>query len=268
MCQVLSVSKGGFYNWLRRPPSARRREDGQIAERIVDIYHQHKGRYGSPRIHQQLQDEGIHVGRKRVIRLMKQAQLAAHHTTHRVVTTHADPATTPAGNVLDRAFQADAPNQKWVADVTYIPTGSGWMYLAVVLDLFSRRVVGWAMSGKQDEALVEQALVMAWTHRRPEAGLLHHSDRGCQYTSQAYQAFLREHGMQVSMSRKGNCWDNAVLERFFGTLKRECTARARFVTHEQARSALFEYIEAYYNRVRKHSTLGYLSPVQFELLHS
>ena len=180
MCRVLGVSKGGFYNWLKRPPSAREQEDGKIAERIVTIYHQHQGRYGSPRIHQQLRDEGISVGRKRVIRLMKQAQLAAHHTTHRVMTTHADPAATPAENVLDRAFQADAPNQKWVADVTSIPTGSGWMYLAVVLDLFSRRIVGWAMSSKQDEALVEQALAMAWTHRKPEAGLLHHSDRGCQ----------------------------------------------------------------------------------------
>jgi putative transposase len=268
MCQVLGVSKGGFYAWLKRPPSAREQEDGHLTQRIVDIYHQHQGRYGSPRIHQQLHDEGIQVGRKRVIRLMKQAQLAAHHTTHRVVTTRVDPAAPAAENVLDRAFEAQGPNQKWVADVTYVPTGSGWMYLAAVMDLYSRRIVGWAMSGKQDEALVEQALAMAVTHRKPPEGLLHHSDRGCQYTSQAYQAFLKEHGMRVSMSRKGNCWDNAVMERFFGTLKRECTSRARFPTHEQARTALFEYIEVYYNRVRKHSTLGYLSPIQFELVNS
>lgn len=268
MCRVLGVSKGGFYNWLKRPPSAREQEDGNIAERIVDIYHQHKGRYGSPRIHQQLQDEGISVGRKRVIRLMKQEQLAAHHTTHRVVTTHADPAATPAENVLDRAFEAEHPNKKWVADVTYIATGAGWMYLAAVMDLYSRRIVGWAMGAHQDETLVEQALAMAVTHRKPPEGLLHHSDRGCQYTSHAYQAFLKDHGIHVSMSRKGNCWDNAVMERFFGTLKRECTTRARFATHEEARTALFEYIECYYNRVRKHSTLGYLSPVQFELANS
>jgi putative transposase len=268
MCRVLDVSKGGFYAWRRRPPSAREQEDGQIAERIVQIYHQHKGRYGSPRIHQQLQDEGIHVGRKRVIRLMKQAQLAAHHTTHQVVTTQADPAATPAENVLDRVFQAERPNEKWVADVTYIATGSGWIYLAAVLDLYSRRIVGWAMAARQDATLVEQALAMAVTHRQPEAGLLHHSDRGCQYTSQVYQTFLKDHGLRVSMSRKGNCWDNAVMERFFGTLKRECTSRARFATHEEARTALFEYIEVYYNRVRKHSTLGYLSPVQFELVNS
>lgn len=163
---------------------------------------------------------------------------------------------------------AERPNEKWVADVTYIATGSGWMYLAAVMDLYSRRIVGWAMAARQDETLVEQALSMAVTHRKPGVGLLHHSDRGCQYSSQAYQAFLKDHSMCVSMSRKGNCWDNAVMERFFGTLKRDCTSRARFATHEAARSALFEYIEVYYNRVRKHSTLGYLSPVQFELANS
>jgi putative transposase len=268
MCRVLEVSVGGFYNWLKRPPSAREQEDGTIAARIVEIYQQHKGRYGSPRIHQQLRDEGIRVGRKRVIRLMKQAQLAAHSTTHRVMTTQADPTAAPAENVLDRAFEAERPNEKWAADVTYIFTGSGWMYLAAVMDLYSRRIVGWAMAGRQDEMLVERALAMAVTHRRPRAGLLHHSDRGCQYTSHAYQTFLHDHGIRVSMSRKGNCWDNAVMERFFGTLKRECTSRVHFVTHEQARTALFEYIEVYYNRVRKHSTLGYLSPVQFELVNS
>jgi transposase InsO family protein len=181
------------------------------------------------------------------------------------VTTRADPDATPAENVLDRDFEAEEPNQKWVCDVTYIATAVGWLYLAAVLDLYSRRVVGWAMAAKQDETLVHQALVMAVTHRRPRAGLLHHSDRGCQYTSQAYQSYLQELDIRVSMSRKGNCWENAVMERFFGTLKRECTASMLFATHQQARTALFEYIEAYYNRVRKHSTLGYLSPVQFEL---
>lgn len=152
--------------------------------------------------------------------------------------------------------------------MTYIPTKAGWMYLAAVLDLYSRRIVGWAMAARQDETLVEQALAMAVTHRKPEAGLLHYSDRGCQYTSHAYQAYLQNHGIRVSMSRKGNCWDNAVMERFFGTLKRECTSRARFVIHETARTALFECIETSYHRVRKHSMLGYRSPVQFELANS
>ncbi|GHO68350.1 transposase [Ktedonobacter sp. SOSP1-52] len=268
MCRVLSVSVGGFYAWIKRPPSQREREDGEISKEIVKISHQHRGRYGSPRIHVQLRDEGVRVGRKRVVRLMKQAQLAAHHTTHRVLTTHADPAATPAENVLDRAFEAERPNEKWVTDVTYIATANGWMYLAAVLDLYSRRIVGWAMAAKQDEALVEQAMAMAIRHRKPEAGLLHHSDRGCQYTSHAYQRFLQDHGIRVSMSRKGNCWDNSVMERFFGTLKRECTSRTHFATHEEARTALFAYIEVYYNRVRKHSTLGYLSPIQFELRKS
>ena len=184
------------------------------------------------------------------------------------MTTRANPSAKAADNALNREFEAERANQKWVADVTYIGTASGWLYLAVVLDLFSRRVVGWAMAATFDSGLVEQALSMALLRRKPEAGLLHHSDRGCQYTSEAYQRFLKAHDIQVSMSRKGNCWDNAVMERFFGTLKRECTSREHFQTHEEARTTIFEYIEAFYNRVRKHSTLGYLSPVHFELANS
>jgi len=268
MCRVLEVSVSGFYAWRKRPQSAREREDGELTERIVDIFQEHRGIYGSPRIHAVLKDEGRHVGRKRVVRLMQHVRLSAHCRTHRVVTTRANPLARVVENVLDRDFEAEQPNQKWVCDATYISTGSGWLYLAVVLDLFSRRVVGWAMDATFDSVLVEQALRMALTQRKPGAGLLHHSDRGCQYTSEAYQTFLKEHDIQVSMSRKGNCWDNAVMERFFGTLKRECTSRERFQTHEEARTTIFEYIEAFYNRVRKHSTLGYLSPVQFEIIHS
>jgi len=266
MCRVLEVSESGFYAWRKRPVSNRSREDGVLTEQIVEIFYAHRGVYGSPRLHAQLQAQGIRCGRKRVIRLMQQAGIAAHCRTHRVVTTRSNPLAQTAENVLDRAFQAERPNQKWATDVTYIPTTQGWMYLAVVLDLFSRRIVGWSMAAKQDETFVEQALQMALLHRKPEAGLLHHSDRGCQYTSEAYQACLKQHGIQISMSRKGNCWDNAVVERFFGTLKRECTSRLHFTSHQQAQSALFEYIECFYNRVRKHSTLGYLSPVQFELI--
>ena len=199
---------------------------------------------------------------------MQQVRLSAHCRIHRVVTTKANPKAKVAENVLDRQFEADHPNQKWVADVTYVATASGWLYLAVVLDLFSRRVVGWAMAATFDSLLVEQALSMALTQRKPGTGLLHHSDRGGQYTSEAYQSFLKRHAIQVSMSRKGNCWDNAVMERFFGTLKRECTSREHFKTYEEARTAIFEYIEAFYNRVRKHSTLGYRSPVHFELANS
>ena len=178
LCRVLSVSVGGFYAWVKRPASAREREDGALSKQITSIYQQHQGRYGSPRIHAQLRDEGVHIGYKRVVRLMKQAGLAARHRTHRVVTTRADPTATPAENVLDRDFEAEEPNQKWVCDVTYIGTVAGWLYLAAVLDLYSRRVVGWAMAAKQDEELVHQALRMAVTHRQPGTGLLHHSDRG------------------------------------------------------------------------------------------
>jgi transposase InsO family protein len=170
--------------------------------------------------------------------------------------------------VLDREFEAERANQKGVADATALATASGWLYLAVVLDLFSRRLVGWAMGSTFDETLGEQALSMALTQRKPAPGFLHHSDRGCQYPSEAYQRFLNKQSIQVSMSRKGKCWENAVMERFFGTLKRECTSRERFATHEQARGAIFEYRETFYNRVRKHSTLGYLSPVQFEVVNS
>jgi transposase InsO family protein len=199
---------------------------------------------------------------------MQQARISAHCRTHRVVTTRANLQHRVAENVLGRQFQAERPNEKWAADVTYIAVAGRWMYLAVVLDLCSRRVIGWAMAWSQDEELVGRALRMALTHRKPPVGLLHHSDRGCQYTSQAYQALLKVHGVECSMSRKGNCWENAVVERFFGTLKRECTSRVSFTTIEEARVALFEYIECFYNRVRKHSTLGYLSPVHFELLKS
>ena len=180
MCRVLSVSVGGFYAWVKRPPSAREREDGELSKHITSIYQQHQGRYGSPRIHAQLRDEGVHIGYKRVVRLMKQARLVARYRTHRVVTTRADPTAIPAENVLDRDFEAEEPNQTWVCDVTYIATAVGWLYLAAVLDLYSRRVVGWAMAPRQDEELVRRALAMAVTHRKPEAGLLHHSDRGCQ----------------------------------------------------------------------------------------
>lgn len=259
---------GGFYAWKKRPMSSRKREDGTLTKQIVEIFQAHRGVYGSPRIHAALAERGIRIGRKRVARLMQQVRLWAHCRIHRVVTTKANPQAPVAENVLDRQVTAERPNQKWVSDVTYIATSAGWLYLAVVLDLFSRRVVGWAMDATFDTALVEQALQMALTQRKPERGVLLHSDRGCQYTSQAYQTFLKDQGIEVSMSRKGNCWDNAVRERFFGTLKREGTSREHFQTHQEARTAIFEYIEAFYNRVRKHSTLGYLSPVHYELLHS
>lgn len=204
-------------------------------------------------------------GRRRIMRLMKEAHLSARPRPRVRRTTHADPNASGriAPNVLDRDFSAPTPNRKWLADITAIPTGEGWLYLAVVLDVFSRLVVGWAMAPVQDEHLAEQALRMALGRREPQAELLHHSDRGSEYTSDGYLEVLKAWGIQVSMSRTGNCYDNAVIERFFGTLKRECPMR--FETRQQARGAIFDYIEVFYNRVRRHSVLGYLSPVDFEL---
>lgn len=199
---------------------------------------------------------------------MHHLQISARRPIHRVRTTQSDPGACFAPNLLQRDFTACALNHKWVTDVTYIATRQGWLYLAAVLDLFSRAIVGWAMAAIQNEQLVEQALQMALTHREPHVGLLHHSDRGSQYTSQDYQQVLATKGIVVSMSRKGNCYDNAVMERFFATLKGECTSRYVFETHEQARGVIFEYIECFYNRIRRHSTLDYLSPAQFELLRS
>jgi len=224
--------------------------------------------YGSPRVHAELQAQGIKCARKRVARLMGELELAARRRRHRSRTTRSDPSARVAPNRLDRDFTATRPNEKWTGDITAIWTYEGWLYLAAVLDLFSRRVVGWAMAASADEMLVETALRMALLQRRPQAGLLHHTDRGCQYTSTAYQALLVEMSVTVSMSRKGNCWDNTVTESFFGTLKGECVDLSCFQTRTEARQAVFEYVECFYKRVRRHSSLEYVSPVAFEQLKS
>lgn len=268
MCRVLEVSVSGFYAWKQRPLCARKREDGELSTRIQEVFEHHHHHYGSPRIHAELRGQGIRCGRKRVVRLMQILKLSARRRKKRMVTTISDPDASFAPNLLQRAFEAEAPNTKWVTDITFIETLEGWLFLAAVLDLFSRAIVGWAMADKQDEVLVEQALRMALVRRHPQDGLLHHSDRGCQYTSDAYQQFLSSWGIEVSMSRKGNCWDNAVMERFFGTLKGECTDHYVFATRRQARGVVFEYIECYYNRERRHSALGYVSPTEFEALKS
>ena len=268
MCRVLEVCVSGFYAWQKRPQCAHAREDGELAQRIKQTFEQRRQIYGSPRIHAELRAEGICCGRKRVVRLMQELHLSARRPRRRIMTTRSDVGAHFAPNLLDRDFEALAPNTKWVADVTYINTKQGWLYLAAVLDLFSRAIVGWAMAAIQDEQLVEQALTMAIVHRRPDAGLLHHSDRGCQYTSEGYQALLVTHGIRVSMSRKGNCYDNAVMERFFSTLKEECVTRFVFETSEQAQHVVFEYVECFYNRIRMHSSLDYLSPAQYEQLNS
>lgn len=264
MCGVLGVSESGFYAWRKRPGCQRQREDAQLIEEIRQDFSAHCGRYGSPRLHAELCDRGRSIARKRVARLMREAGLCAKRTRRRVLTTRREPSHPVAPNLLNREFIATEPNSKWVTDITYIPTMQGWLYLAVILDLYSRMVVGWSMSGHCDEELVERALNQALARRKPRSGLLHHSDRGSQYTSQAYQLCLEQSGMLVSMSRKGNCWDNSVMESFFGTLKDECVGSTVYSSHDEARLELFTYMEVYYNRVRRHSTLGYVSPCIYE----
>jgi putative transposase len=264
LCETLGVSLSGYYAWKKRPLSQHQREDQQLAGRIQAVYHANRQVYGSPRIHVELRDQGIYVSRKRVARLMREQGLSACRRRHRTITTHSEPGARFASNVLNQQFTASRPNEKWTGDITAIWTYEGWLYLAVVLDLYSRRVIGWAMAATQDEALIEQAFRMALLGRHPEAGVLFHSDRGSQYTSDAYRALLADAGVTVSMSRTGNCYDNAVTESFFGTLKGECVERTSFQTRGQARQAIFEYVECFYNRVRRHSSLGYVSPVAFE----
>lgn len=256
----------GYYAWRKRPVSQHQREDGQLANHIQAAYHANRGVYGSPRVHAELQAQGITCARKRVARLMRELDLAARRPGHRTITTRSDPSARVAPNRLERDFTATHPNEKWTGDITAIWTYEGWLYLAAVLDLFSRRVVGWAMAASADATLVEMALRMALLQRRPQAGLLHHTDRGCHYTSHAYQALLADVGITVSMSRKGNCWDNAAMESFFGTLKSECVDLTCFQTRAEARQTVFEYVECFYNRVRRHSSLEYVSPVAFEQL--
>lgn len=264
MCSVLMASESGFYAWRKRLPCRRKREDAHLTQEVRQVFEEHKGRYGSPRIYRNLHDEGIVCSRRRVARLMREEELSAKLKHRRVITTKRDETHPVAPNILNRDFHAKEPDKKWVTDITYIPTKQGWLYLAVILDLYSRMIVGWSMSGNCDEKLVERALEQALARRRPKAGLLHHSDRGSQYTAHAYQAYLQRYGIQPSMSRKGNCWDNAVMESFFGTVKDECVGEMVYASREEARLALFTYMEGYYNRIRRHSTLGYMSPLQYE----
>jgi transposase InsO family protein len=265
MCRVLGVSRSGYYTWRNRPKSQRTQANETLLVRIREEYQLSHKTYGSPRIHAALHKKGVRCSRKRVARLMHLDQIAARKPRRRIPhTTQRDPKALPAPNLLNQDFASPVPDRKWVSDITYIDTAEGWLYLAVVLDLFSRRVVGWAMDEHMEASLVQNAWNMAVSQRRPSAELLHHSDQGSQYTSDLYQRSLATHHCQVSMSRVGNCFDNAAMESFFSTLKTEC-ACAQFETRTQARTAIFVYIEGWYNRQRLHSTLDYLSPVEFEL---
>jgi putative transposase len=264
MCRVLDVSESGYYAWRKRPQSQHTREDARLTTQIQDLFVARRGVYGSPRIHADLKALGWRTSRKRVARLMQENGMDARRKPFHPITTRSNPKHAVAPNLLQQDFTAERPNEKWTGDITSIPTAQGWLYLAVILDVFSRRVIGWAMSARCDELLVETALRMALARRRPEAGLLHHTDRGSQYTSRAYQQVLEQVEIKVSMSGKGNCYDNAVTESFFGTVKDECVHRTLYHSHDEARQSLFEYLEVFYNRQRRHSSLGYLSPAVFE----
>ena len=265
MCQVLGMSRSGYYAWRRRPDSRRTQANQRLLVQIREEYQLSKKTYGSPRIHAALRRKGVACSRKRVARLMRLDHIAARRAHRRIPrTTQKDPSVVPALNLLNQDFSSPAPDRKWVSDLTYIDTAEGWLYLATVLDLFSRRVVGWAMDEQMEASLVQQAWNMAVLQRCPSADLLHHSDQGSQYTSELYQQALATYHCQISMSRTGNCFDNAAMESFFSTLKSEC-ATGQFATRAHARTAIFEYIEAWYNRQRLHSSLGYLSPAEFEL---
>jgi transposase InsO family protein len=267
MCAVLAVSPSGYYASRRRSPCARAIADERLLLNVRIAHEKSGGTYGAPRVQRELQADGMPVGTKRVARLMRADGLVGRAPRRRRITTtdatHAHPI---APNHLDRRFAVKgvALNQVWVSDITYVPTQAGWLYLAVVLDLASRAVVGWAMRETLDAELTVSALQMAIGRRDPPPGLLHHSDRGSQYACAEYRAVLAVHGMVASMSRKGNCWDNAVAESFFATLELELIDTTRWATREAARRALFKYIETWYNRERRHSTLGYLSPAAYE----
>lgn len=265
MCDVLDVSPSGYYAWHGRPLiTPQVRANRRLRTRIRAIHAASRGRYGSPRIHRALHAEGERLGRNRVIRLMRAEQLRGRPHRRFRVTTHADPAAAPAPNLLNQVFQAPAPNRVWTADMTAIPTGEGWLYLAVLLDLYSRRIVGWAIRSMMDTDLVCAAWHMAFGRRRPPPGLVHHSDRGSQYTSDRYQRVLRAHGVTFSMSRPGNCFDNAPTESFFRTLKVEIGEACYWSTHRAAMSGIADFIERFYNVERLHSSLGYQSPAAFE----
>lgn len=264
LCKTLEVSESGYYAWKSRPVSQHCREDARLSAEIQQIFLDHRKLYGSPRIHAVLKARGTHCSRKRVARLMQQLGLSAQTKRSRKPTTKSDPHARFAPNHLNREFTAPQPNTKWVTDTKAVETGEGWLYLSVILDLFSRMVVGWAMAATEDTDLTELALGMAVARRHPEVGLMHHSDRGSEFTSDRYLALLAQLGIQVSMSRTANCWDNAAMESFFATLTKECTDRVRFQTRQETRSAIFEYLECFYNPIRLHSTLQYVSPLAFE----
>jgi putative transposase len=265
LCELLEVSRSGYYAWIDRPAPRKKIADAQLVVEIKGALVRGRGAYGSPRVHRELRAHGIHVSKKRIERLMRENGLVARQKRRFVHTTDSRHGYPIAPNVLDRNFDVQAANQAWVGDVTYIPTGEGWLYLAVLLDLFSRRVVGWATSATNDRDLALQALEQALRTRRPKRGLVHHTDRGSPYASDDYRSALDARGIIASMSRTGDCYDNAVAESFFATLKAEHVDHEDFATRAMGTASIGDYVERFYNTARRHSHLGYVSPIEFEL---
>lgn len=265
LCRVLRISSSGYYEWLKRPESPRAAENRRLSAHIRAVHARSRSTYGRRRVHAQLRREGVSCSRNRVGRLMRQEGISGRRKRSFRVTTHSKHGFPVAPNRLARNFTADGPDQVWVSDITYLPTDGGWEYLATVMDLYSRRIVGWSMQSTLERSLTLSALHMAISHRQPAPGLIHHSDRGSQYACGDYQALLGRHGMLCSMSRKGNVWDNAAKESFYGSLKCELVHHWARPPRDHARRQVFDYIEVFYNRQRLHSTLGYTSPADFEM---
>jgi len=264
MCRLLQVSRSGYYAWRTRPESKRDKTDRHLTRVIQRVHADSKGTYGSPRVRAELKSQGFNYGRHKVARLMHLAGLKGCPRRRYKVTTQSDSSHSVASNLLKQDFTAASTDQRWASDTTYISTQQGWLYLAVVIDLYSRRIVGWSMDRWNSRQLVMDALSMALGSRDPQPNMIHHSDRGAQYTSDDFRNELKRNGIQCSMSARANCYDNAVVESFFGLLKRECVNRVRFRTRDEARAIVFEYIEVFYNRKRRHGYLGHVSPKEFE----
>jgi len=264
MCRALEASRSGYYSWRHGKESKRSEENRAVLIEIKKVHEENREAYGAVKTWRELKAQGIECGRHRVARLRRQAGIEARRKRRFRITTQSRAGVIAAQNKLNQRFEVGVVDRAWVGDITFIATGSGWLYLAVLLDLYSRRVVGWAMSERIDQQLVLDALIMALGQCRPESGLIHHTDQGRQYSSTAYVEMLKKHGMVQSMSRRGNCYDNAVAESFFGSLKNELVNHCSFKTREEARTAVFEYIEVFYNRQRRHQSLAYVSPVDYE----
>lgn len=268
MCELLGVSRSAYYAWLHTAPSKTTKEDAVLMDKIKVIFNDGRGNYGARRIKRSLKNKGFQVSRRRIGRLLKQLGLCCKTKRKFKATTDSKHSLPIAPNLLNRQFTPNQANRFYAGDITYIPTKEGWLYLAVVIDLYSRKIVGWSMANNMKAKLVNDALLMALWQRKPSRGLIWHTDRGSQYASHSHRTILQQHGIKQSMSRKGNCWDNAVSESFFHTLKTELTHHQRFKTREEAKTAIFEYIEVFYNKVRMHSANDYMSPVDYEKVGS